>query len=38
MKRSLVLGLCAGVLLSAAGQSVVAQDTVALRYATSAPP
>ena len=38
MKRSLLLRLCAGVLLSTAGQTVVAQDAVELRYATSAPP
>lgn len=38
MKRSILLGLSAGVLLAAAGQPVVAQDAVELRYATSAPP
>jgi TRAP-type C4-dicarboxylate transport system substrate-binding protein len=38
MKRSLLLGLCAGAFLVAAGQPVVGQDSVELRYATSAPP
>lgn len=38
MKRSLLLGLCAGILLLAGGQPGVAQDPVELRYATSAPP